>query len=49
MHEMGHAIGLGDTYAEADRDNVTFGYLTKGERRLPRAGEAGAAKPMPRP
>lgn len=40
MHEMGHALGLPDSYDEKDRDDVMYGYLTTGERRSPRAGEA---------
>jgi len=35
LHEMGHALGLDDTYAAQDRDNLMYGFLTKGERRLP--------------
>jgi hypothetical protein len=49
MHEMGHALGLGDTYAEQDRDNVMYGYLTKGERRVPAPGQASPRKPTPPP
>ncbi len=40
MHEMGHALGLEDTYAEQDRDNLMYGFLTKGERRLPAKNQA---------
>ncbi len=35
MHEMGHALGLDDTYAAADRAELMFGALVTGERRLP--------------
>ena len=35
LHEMGHALGLPDTYDINDRENIMFGYLTNGERRLP--------------
>jgi Bacterial Ig domain/Right handed beta helix region/Immunoglobulin I-set domain len=45
MHEMGHAIGLPDSYAEKDRDSLMYGFLTKGERRLPRNGQAVGAIP----
>jgi len=45
MHEMGHAIGLPDTYDEKDRDKVMYGFLTKGERRVPAKGEAIGAVP----
>jgi hypothetical protein len=40
---MGHKLGLDDTYAEKDRDNLMYGYLTVGERRLPAQGQAGFA------
>ncbi|HEX8077837.1 MAG TPA: hypothetical protein VF511_08485, partial [Chthoniobacterales bacterium] len=40
IHEMGHALGLDDTYREADRENVMYGFLTKGERRLPAKNQA---------
>ncbi|MEY2512568.1 MAG: hypothetical protein QOE26_3331, partial [Verrucomicrobiota bacterium] len=45
LHEMGHAIGLPDTYSEKDRDSLMYGYLTKGERRLPSKGQAVGAIP----
>ena len=45
MHEMGHAIGLPDSYAEKDRDSLMYGFLTKGERRLPSKGQAIGAIP----
>ena len=35
MHEMGHELGLPDSYADADRDSLMYGRLTVGERRLP--------------
>jgi hypothetical protein len=35
MHEMGHRLGLGDAYRAQDRDGIMYGFLTKGERRLP--------------
>lgn len=44
MHEMGHALGLEDTYSEADRDALMYGFLTKGERRLPSMRDALAAR-----
>jgi hypothetical protein len=37
MHEMGHALGLDDTYAAADRADLMYGLLITGERRLPGA------------
>ncbi|MDT7780820.1 MAG: hypothetical protein QOC99_3332, partial [Acidobacteriota bacterium] len=44
-HEMGHRLGLPDTYAARDRDSLMYGYLTVGERRLPFNGQASSAKP----
>jgi hypothetical protein len=35
MHEMGHQLGLDDSYQPADRGSLMYGYLTLGERRLP--------------
>ena len=43
MHEMGHALGLGDSYAADDRDDLMYGWLFIGERRLP-----GRARPTAR-
>ena len=45
MHEMGHALGLNDSYLEQDRDSLMYGYLTKGERRLPAKDQARGATP----
>ena len=45
LHEMGHTIGLCDGYAEQQRNSVMYGFLTKGERRLPKKGEAAGAVP----
>ncbi|HYJ05296.1 MAG TPA: putative Ig domain-containing protein, partial [Chthoniobacterales bacterium] len=45
MHEMGHAMGLADSYVEQDRDSLMYGFLTKGERRLPSKGQAVGAIP----
>jgi hypothetical protein len=39
-HEMGHKLGLDDSYSEKDRNNLMYGYLTVGERRLPAPGQA---------
>ena len=46
LHEMGHALGLADTYLPQDRDSIMFGQLTKGERRLPANGQAVGATPF---
>ena len=43
VHEMGHMLGLDDTGDPADRDDVMFGHLSTGERRVPASGQAGAA------
>ena len=42
---MGHALGLEDSYAGLDRDNLMYGFLTTGERRLPAKGQAAGAIP----
>jgi hypothetical protein len=44
QHEMGHRLGLDDSYAAKDRDSIMYGYLTVGERRLPTKGQAQYAK-----
>lgn len=45
IHEMGHSLGLCDSYSKDQRGSVMYGFLTKGERRLPKAGEAASAVP----
>ncbi len=45
MHEMGHVLGLSDSYSLRDRNSVMYGHLVRGERRLPRKGEAAGAIP----
>ena len=45
LHEMGHILGLPDTYEPQDRDSIMFGFLTKGERRLPARDQARGAAP----
>jgi len=45
MHEMGHILGLGDSYSAADRESLLYGYATVGERRLPATGQADGAVP----
>src|SRR5262249_14341437 len=35
MHEMGHRLGYADSYDATDRDNLMYGYLSAGERRVP--------------
>jgi hypothetical protein len=44
-HELGHELGLNDTYDLANRDSLMFGTIVDGERRLPAAGEANGATP----
>ena len=44
MHEMGHALGLDDSYHEHDRNSLMYGFLTMGERRLPTESDALAAR-----
>ena len=43
MHEMGHTLGLEDSYDTADRGDLMYGWLFTGERRLPGQGEADDA------
>jgi hypothetical protein len=42
MHEMGHALGLPDTYDAADRGTLMYGVLNAGEQRTPRFNQAAA-------
>src|SRR5262249_29630680 len=43
--ELGHQLGLADTYALGDQDSLMYGYLVTGERRLPAAHQADSATP----
>lgn len=45
MHELGHRVGLCDSYSSTARDSLMYGYLTKGERRLPFKSQARNAIP----
>ncbi|HYG75303.1 MAG TPA: putative Ig domain-containing protein [Planctomycetota bacterium] len=45
MHELGHQLGLKDTYKQGTREGIMYGYLMLGERRLPAMGEAEGAIP----
>ncbi|HKR11326.1 MAG TPA: Ig-like domain repeat protein, partial [Pyrinomonadaceae bacterium] len=45
MHELGHRVGLCDSYSSTTRDSLMYGYLTKGERRLPFKSQARNAIP----
>ena len=47
MHELGHQIGLGDQYAPGESDELMFGTIRAGERRLPGDDDAPAAGPAP--
>ncbi len=47
LHELGHQIGLDDRYDAADADNLLFGFVGMGERRLPAAGAADAGGTTP--
>jgi Bacterial Ig domain/Calx-beta domain len=44
-HEVGHRLGLVDTYANVERNSIMYGYLTVGERRVPSLGQAANAQP----
>ena len=45
LHEMGHVLGLEDSYLQQDRDSLMYGFLTTGERRLPTVNQALGAVP----
>ena len=45
MHELGHALGLDDSYATADSASIMYGFLTLGLRRGPVQGQADGAVP----
>src|SRR5262249_46188079 len=45
MHELGHELGLDDSYAANDRNNLMFGYIVDGERRLPAPHQADGGTP----
>ena len=45
LHEMGHAAGLSDLNGSRSRDNLMYGSLAVGERRLPAAGQASGTVP----
>jgi hypothetical protein len=42
-HELGHQIGLSDTYAPGETDELMFGTVGAGERRLPGSDDAASA------
>ncbi|HZF95999.1 MAG TPA: Ig-like domain-containing protein [Allosphingosinicella sp.] len=42
-HELGHQIGLVDTYAPGETDELMFGTVGAGERRLPGSDDAASA------
>ena len=44
-HELGHRLGLLDSYDARDRDSIMYGYLTIGERRSPASGLMAYAVP----
>ncbi|MEG3181828.1 cadherin-like domain-containing protein [Sphingomonas sp. LT1P40] len=43
MHELGHQIGIGDSYQSGEADTLMYGYVTVGERRLPTATDTADA------
>jgi Ca2+-binding RTX toxin-like protein len=45
MHELGHQLGLDDSYLASDSSNLMFGWLHLNERRLPAVGQADGADP----
>ena len=42
LHELGHALGLGDDFSDADSQQLMNGWLSRGVRRLPTEGEIAA-------
>jgi hypothetical protein len=42
-HELGHQIGLDDTYATGDQSELMYGFVNPGERRGPDSDDAAAA------
>ena len=42
LHELGHVLGLDDTYAGMDADDLMYGWLVSGKRRGPTADDADA-------
>jgi hypothetical protein len=44
-HEIGHKLGLDDSYSQKDRDSIMYGYLAVGERRTPAFGQARNVRP----
>ncbi len=45
LHELGHAAGLADLTEDRFRNNLMYGSLTTGERRVPAPGQAAGALP----
>jgi hypothetical protein len=44
-HELGHELGLDDSYAPGDSASLMYGYIVDGERRAPAAGQAAGGTP----
>jgi hypothetical protein len=40
LHEVGHELGLDDTYLMSNSNSLMYGYITLGERRLPAVNQA---------
>ncbi len=45
VHELGHQLGLEDTYASSEAGNLMYGLIHQGERRLPAMDQADGATP----
>jgi uncharacterized repeat protein (TIGR01451 family) len=45
LHELGHQLGLDDSYVSADSGNLMYGYIHQSERRLPTSHQADGATP----
>jgi len=47
MHELGHQVGLSDQYGATDRDELMYGTINPGERRLPGSDDLDGASGAP--
>ena len=45
VHELGHQLGLDDSYNGTDAANLMYGFIHQGERRLPGLHQADGATP----
>jgi|GEM_PF-1199688 len=45
VHELGHQLGLDDTFSDGQAANLMYGFIHQGERRLPGLHQADGATP----